>query len=392
MDNALLQRFETGVDRRGTGCEKWDDCLSVFGRADILPMWVADMDFQAPQPVVDALAARAINGVFGYAIDDPDGNLALINWMKTRHDLNVDESWIRYSPGVVSSMLFALKAVCDPGDRVAVMTPVYGPFYRMVEQSGLVIYRCPLIERDCGYAMDLDRLEEGFKAGVKALMISSPHNPVGRIWTMGELKSIVDLCNRYGAALVSDEIHMDFELPGNRHTPILNVPGADQAILLASATKTFNLAGLRHSSIIAKDEAVRAKLDKVLLDCAVGGPNLFGALAQKTAYQQGGPWLDGLIEYIDGSRRYVEDFLRDRLPEVKCSELQGTYLMWLDFRALGLDADGLKRLLVHEAGVGLNGGTYFGPEGAGFARLNLAAPRKRVAECMDRIERAVRAR
>ncbi len=392
MDKALLQLFECGAERRGTCCEKWDDNLRIFGRDDVLPLWVADMDFQAPQPVIDALAARVKNGVFGYSMDDPSGYDAMIQWMKTRHGLTLQKDWIRHSPGVVSGMLYALKAVCNPGDQVAILTPVYGPFYRMVEQSGMVICRVPLIEQDQVYTIDLDRLEAGFKAGVKALMISSPHNPVGRIWTAGELKALVDVCNRYGAALISDEIHMDFEMPGYRHTPILNVPGADKAILLTAPTKTFNLAGLRHSSMIVRDDEVRRKLDKVRLDCAEDGSNLFGDLAQKTAYEQGGPWLDALLAYLDGSRQYVEDFLKEKLPNLKCARLQGTYLMWLDFRALGMDPAALKAFLVFKAGVGLNDGTGFGPEGAGFMRLNLATPRKNVIECMERIERAVRAR
>lgn len=392
MDLAMLQAFELGVDRKGTHCEKWDDCKQVFGREDVLPLWVADMDFRTAQPIVDALTERAKNGVFGYTIHDAASDQAVVDWMKTRHGLTIRPEWVLGSPGVVGSMLYGLRALTKPGDAVAIQTPVYGPFYRMAAQAGLSVYRNPLRQTQRGWEMDLDQLEDGFKRGVRALMLCSPHNPVGRVWTPGELGQLVSLCNRYGVGILSDEIHMDFEMPGQRHTPILCVPGAERAILLASATKTFNLAALRQSSIIVADEALRAKIRGILADAGMMDSNLFGQLAQDVAYREGGPWLDALIEHIDGSRELACHFLRERLPEVVPSELQGTYLMWLDFRALGLSQQALIRLLVDEAGVGLNDGTSFGPEGEGFMRMNLATPRRNVHQALSQIERALRAR
>ena len=392
MDQLLWERFERGAERKGTGCEKWDGVEKVFGRDDVLPMWVADMDFMAPLPVVDALAARAQAGVFGYACHDVEGDDAIVTWMKTRHGLNIDASWIRYSPGVVPSMLYGLRAMCALGDKVAIFTPVYGPFYRMTKQAGMKLVRCPLRLTDEGYRMDLALLESQFQDGVRALLLCSPHNPIGRIWTMEELTALVQLCNRYDVSIISDEIHMDFEMPGHCHTPILSVPGADRAIMLTSATKTFNLAALRHSTILIKDEEVRAQVDQAMADCGCGESNVFGELAQKVAYREGAEWLDGLIEYVDGNRRYVRQYLAKKLPEITCADLQGTYLLWLDFRALGMDAAALKQFLVMDAGVALNSGTDFGEEGAGFARMNLATPRRNVAESLARIEQAVRAR
>ncbi len=392
MDQALLRGFEAGVDRRGTGCEKWDGLQAVFGRADVLPLWVADMDFQAPEPVVKALTERAQNGVFGYATHDPAHAQAVADWMRARHNLAAQPDWVLFSPGVVPSLLYGLRALTKPGDSVAIQTPVYGPFFRMAKQAGVEIYRNPLRQTGSGWEMDLDQLEAGFMQGVRALMLCSPHNPVGRIWTKRELTELVALCNRYEVGLLSDEIHMDFELPGFTHTPILSIPGAGRAILLASATKTFNLAGLRHSSILAADADIRAELQCILEDACVGEPNLFGALAQTVAYQQGGPWLDALLHYMEGTRQYAEDFIRNKLPEVGLTRAQGTYLLWMDMKGLGMAQDELQRFLVDKADVGLNDGLFFGEEGAGFVRLNMATPRRNVEEGLKRIEAAVRAR
>lgn len=392
MDRALREMFDAGVERRATGCEKWDDCQAVFGRADVLPLWVADMDFRAPQPVVDALTERARRGVFGYCMNSPEAGEALCGWMRARHALDMQPDWAFSSPGVVSSLLYALRVLTVPGDTVAIQTPVYGPFYHMAKQASVGIYRNPLKQTEVGWKMDLDHLERGFKQGVRALMLCSPHNPVGRIWTKRELDDLVRLCNRYEVGIVSDEIHMDFEMPGHTHTPILSVPGAERAIMLASASKSFNLAALRQSSVIVADEALRDRMREVLDGVCLGEPNLFGQLAQTVAYQQGAPWLDGLIEYLDESRRFVCEFVQQKLPECKLSRLEGTYLMWIDMRSLGLPQQELMKLLVEKAGVGLNDGTAFGEEGAGFVRLNLATPRRNVERALCQIEAAVRAR
>lgn len=391
MDLTFLQSFERGVDRRGTHCEKWDGCRQIFGRENVLPLWVADMDFQAAQPIIDALTERARNGVFGYMIRDAASDQAVVDWMQNRHGLPIQPEWVLSSPGVVGSMLYGLRALTKPGDTVAIQTPVYGPFYRMAAQAGLNIHRNPLRQTERGWEMDLNQLENGFKRGVRALMLCSPHNPVGRVWTEGELGQLVALCNRYEVGILSDEIHMDFAMPGYRHAPILSIPGAERAILLTSATKTFNLAALKQSSIFVADEALRAKTRAILTDAGMQESNLFGQLAQDVAYREGAPWLDALIEYVDGSRELVCYFLKERLPMVKPSKLEGTYLMWLDFRALGLSQEALVRLLVEKAGVGLNDGTWFGPEGAGFMRMNLATPRRNVHQALSQIEHAIRA-
>lgn len=392
MDQHMMKLFDEDICRRGTGCDKWDNCKQEFGRADVLPMWVADMDFKAPQPVIDALVQRAQDGVFGYVKQDDAPHQAVCAWMRRRHALRLRPEWIRISPGVVLSMLYGLKALAGDGGKVAIQTPVYGPFYKMAEIAGLEIVRNPLLNTTSGWRMDLEQLEQAFRQGVQVLMLSSPHNPVGRIWTGDELNALVQLCNRYGVGILSDEIHMDLEMPGYKHTPILNIEGAERAIMLASATKTFNLAGLRHSSIIVKDDALRAKLDRVMIECGVGEPNLFGELAQTVAYEQGEPWLDALLDYLDGNRQTVDEFIRAKLPELVLTRTEGTYLLWLDMRSLALSQDELMNLLVNRAGLGFSNGTGFGPEGEGFVRINVATPRSNVERAMRQLEEAVHAR
>lgn len=388
MDKALFELFDAGVDRCGSRCEKWDGRLETFGRADVLPLWVADMDFAAPPAVIDALQARAAHGVFGYGLDDGQDQAQVCAWMKARHALSLENEDVLFSPGVVDSLLFSLRAFTSPGDLVAVQPPVYGPFYRMIERAGCQAARCPLVETDDGWQMDFEALEAAFRRGARAMLLCSPHNPVGRVWTEEELKALVDLCARYGVKLIADEIHSDIIMPGFEHTPILSVDPA--AVQLCSATKTFNLAGLRCSTVLTRDAAARERVKRAMEECGVGEINLFGLLAQSAAYRAGAAWLDGLIEYVSENRNFACEYLCDRLEEIGFADLQGTYLLWLDFRSLGLDAPALARFLVEKAGVGLTAGDFFGPEGAGFMRMNLAAPRKIVAQALAQIEKAVR--
>ncbi len=379
--------FDEGVTRAGTNCEKWDECKAVFGTEDVLPMWVADMDFAAPQPVIDAMARRVAHGAFGYtAITDADYD-AVTGWMKRRHNLDVEKSDVLFSPGVVDSLRVAVAAVTEPGDTVVILTPVYGPFYASAEAAQCQIRRCPLVQDEDGWHIDYSDLEAAFKAGAKAFMLCNPHNPVGRVWTRAELENICALARKYNVTIISDEIHADLEMPGYRVTPILSVE--PNAIQLISATKTFNLAALRHSSVLIKNADLRARFKAEYDKRGIDGINLFGALAQRTAYNEGEAWLDELLAYIDGNRRVVEEALDGTV--VKYSRLEATYLMWLDMRALNLNQKDLMRFVVEKARLGLNDGTSFGEEGAGFVRLNLATPRKNVVEAMARLTAALKA-
>ena len=379
--------FDEGVNRAGTSCEKWDERKEVFGTEDVLPMWVADMDFAAPQPVIDALSRRVAHGAFGYtAITDADYE-AVTGWVKRRHNLEIEKSDVLFSPGVVDSLRIAVAAVTQPGDTAVILTPVYGPFYASAEAAQCHIRRCPLVQDKDGWHIDFDDLEAAFKAGAKAFMLCNPHNPVGRVWTRAELESICALARKYNVTIISDEIHADLEMPGYKVTPILSVE--PNAIQLISATKTFNLAALRHSSVLIKNADLRARFKAEYDKRGIDGINLFGALAQRTAYNEGEAWLNELLTYIDGNRRIVEDALKDTI--VKCSRLEATYLMWLDMRALDMAQKELMRFVIEKARLGLNDGTFFGEEGTGFVRLNLATPRKNVVEAMARLTAALKA-
>ena len=383
-----IKLFEEGVERAGTGCIKWDIRDKLFGSADVIPMWVADMDFAAPACVTDAMIRRAQHGAFGYCSDDPADKQALVDWMKKRHDVDITAEEIMFSPGVIDSMVTAIAAMGKEGDSVAMFTPVYGPFYASTNRNSMEIKGCPMIQEGSKWSMDLNKLEEIFKEGTKLLLLCNPHNPVGRIWTRAELETLTKLCKQYGVTIISDEIHADLEMPGYKNTSMLNID--PEAIVFVSATKTFNLAALKHSSVIIRNaelrEKVRAEFDRRGNNCI----NLFGRLAQTAAYQGGEEWLDALLEYLAGTRDEVVKFLAKELPEVKVADLQGTYLMWLDFRYLGLEHKELVKLMNEKAGIGFSSGTDFGELGQGFMRMNIATPRKNVMKAMEQLAAAIK--
>lgn len=382
-----IQLFEQGVCRENTGCVKWDRRENVFGKADVIPMWIADMDFAAPACVTDAIIARTNQGAFGYCSEDPADKQAVIDWMKTRHGVELAADDILFSPGVIDSMVTAIGALGAEGDSIAMFTPVYGPFYGSTKKNNMVIKGCPMIQDGSRWSMDLNALEEIFKEGTKLLLLCNPHNPVGRIWTRDELEALVKLTRKYGVTIISDEIHADLEMPGYKNTSILNID--PDAIVLISATKTFNLAALKHSSVLIKNEEIREKVKAEFARRGNGGINMFGRLAQTAAYQGGAEWLDALLEYIADTRDAAVEFLKKELPQVQVAELQGTYLMWLDFRYLGMEHEALKKLMIEKAGVGFSSGTDFGELGQGFMRMNIATPRKNVMQALKQLKEAL---
>ncbi len=381
-----INLFEQGVDRENTGCIKWDGRGHVFGKADVLPMWVADMDFATPTCVTDAIIKRAQHGAFGYCDNDPADKAALIDWMARRHDVKVTEDDVMFSPGVIDSMetaIGALKAM-GKGNSVAMNTPVYGPFYASTRQNSMEIKGVEMIHEGSDWKMNFEGLEEVFKAGTKIMLFCNPHNPVGRIWSREELEQLVALTRKYDVTIISDEIHADLEMPGYKNTCMLNVE--PKSIVFVSATKTFNLAALRHSSLLITDPELKEQVKKEFYRRGNGGINMFGRIAQTAAYQGGEEWLDALLEYLAGTRDMVEKFLAEELPEVTCARLQGTYLMWLDFSYLGMEQEKLHRLMIDEAGVGFSSGTDFGVEGTGFMRMNIATPRSNVLKALKQIK------
>lgn len=380
--------FDAFIDRAGTACEKWDGRETVFGREDVIPLWVADMDFACAPGIVEALKARAAHPIYGYTDDVAENRLAEVNFLKRRFDLTVEPEWILSSPSVVDSMLFSLYALTAPGERVLIQPPVYGPFRETILRSGRAVAESPLLETAEGWKMDFASLEAAFKSGIKCMFLCSPHNPVGRVWTRAELEQLASLVKAYRVRVIADEIHASFTFAPHVHTPLRTL--LPDAIMLTSATKAFNIAGVRQSSIIVSDEEAREALKKEMHSVNADHPNLFAMVAQRAAYETGDEWLDGCVDYIRENRDLVCAFMAERLPEVSMPPLEGTYLMWLDMRKTGMEHEALFRRLIDVGGVGLNTGLFFGEQGRGFFRLNLATQRQNVQAGLEGIERALR--
>ena len=392
MNETMRAYLDAPMDRRGTHCEKWDHLRHYFGRDDLIAMWVADMDFPTVPQVRDAIIARAEHAVYGYTDDGENDRRAEADWLLRRHGLAVDPDWILYSPGVVDSIFFCVSAFTGPDDAILIQPPVYGPFYRAAELYGRRLALNPLLNTPDGWRINFDDLERKFRDGARMMILCSPHNPVGRVWTREELEKVVQLANAYGVMIVSDEIHADFAFDGHRQVRLLALEGAQKHVLLTSATKSFNLAGLRQSSIVVADPQIREKLKKTLAMCHADAPNIFGAIAQTAAYTHGDEWMDAVVEYVRENRDYAVEFFHEKLPQIGCRPQEGTYLMWLDFNGLGMSHDEVKRMLVDDARVALNEGTFFGPAGKGWFRMNLATQRRNVAKTLEHIHTAIRSR
>ena len=392
MTEDMRAYLDAPHERLGTHCEKWDMLERHFGRGDLIAMWVADMDFRTVPQVRDALVRRAEHAIYGYTDNGEEDRQAEAEWLLRRHGLKVENDWILYSPGVVDSIYFCVSALTKPEDAVLIQPPVYGPFYQAAKLYDRPLVKSPLIHDDAGWRMDFDDLEAKFAQGVKLMILCSPHNPVGRVWRREELQRLVDLARRHGVIVVSDEIHAEFVFDGLKQTRILALEGSENCVMLTSATKAFNLAGLRQSSMIVKDPALRRTLAHAIELSHASSPNIFGAIAQTAAYRHGDEWMDAVVEYVRENRDYAVEAFNARLPEIGCKPQEGTYLMWLDFNGLGLSHEALKDLLVNRAHVAMNDGLFFGEEGRGWFRMNLATQRANVEKTIDNIYNAIRSR
>jgi cystathionine beta-lyase len=382
--------FDRIVPREHTASVKWDARLGYFGSGDVLPMWVADMDFAAPEPVTRALVERARHPVYGYTLYPNELFEALAGWLRGRHGYAIERDWVIWSPGVVPALYAAVRAFSRPGEAVIVQPPVYHPFFSAITDNGRRVAENPLVLADGRYVMDLAGLERQAAAGARLLLLCSPHNPVGRVWTADELRAMLAITRRHGVTVVADEIHHDLVYPGQRHVPLATLADDPAAIVTAVApSKTFNIPGLGLAALVAPDPARRAALAKRFGELHVGASNPFSIAAFVAAYQAGGPWLDALLAYLAGSRDLVLDRVARDLPGIRAVAPEGTYLAWLDCRGLGLDDAALQAFFVGQARVGMNPGHSFGHAGSGFMRMNLGAPRATVVEALDRIAAAV---
>lgn len=385
--------FDRVFSREGTASVKYDGREASFGTSDVIPLWVADMDFASPEAVTRALRARAQHPVYGYTQFPESMFEALMEWMKNRHGWKIERDWIVMCPGVVPSLHAAVLAFTQAGEGVIIQPPVYFPFFSSVTTTGRRLSINPLRLENGRYIVDLEGFERCASEGARLLLLCSPHNPVGRVWDERELTAILAIACRYGLTILSDEIHSDLVYRGIRHIPLAMHAENQDAILTAVApSKTFNIPGLGLSALIVSNPTHRAALQKAFDLLHVSAANPFSIVAFEVAYREGGPWLGSLLDYLEGTRDAVGSFLRERLLDIRLLEPEGTYLLWLDCRALGMDDRRLKHFFVHQAGVGMSPGSLFGEGGDGFMRMNIGAPRSVIMKVLENIERAMKAR
>lgn len=384
--------FDKLIGRRHTGSYKWDSATDE----DVLPMWVADMDFQTLPAITEALQKRVSHGIFGYT-KVPDAYYeAIIRWFGKRHGWTVRREWILYTIGVVPALSAIIKAMTVPGDRVIVQTPVYNCFFSSIRNNGCEIVANPLVREKDTYRIDYDDLEK--KAAdpkAKLLVLCNPHNPAGRVWTPEELRRIGEICFRHKVFVVSDEIHCELMMPGYRYTPFASLGETflKHSVTCVSPSKAFNVAGLQIANIVLWDEELRKKVERAININEVCDVNPFGVEALMAAYsEEGSEWLKQLNEYIAGNYRYMREFCKEHLPQFPLTKLEGTYLAWMDCSALAMPSETLEEALLREAKLWLNAGTMYGEAGEGFMRWNLACPRSRVEEGLRRFCRFVEKR
>jgi cystathionine beta-lyase len=384
--------FDSVIDRHNTNSMKWDFVDSFFSVKDVLPMWVADMDFRAPDPVIDAVKKVAGHGIFGYSGIPESYYDALVQWMERRHRWHIHKEWVVFTPGVVPALHMLVRAFTQPGDQVIVQTPVYYPFFNAVRTNNRALLDNPLRLEKGQYLMDLNDLEKKITSRTKMIILCNPHNPIGRVWSKDELEELGELCIRNRILVISDEIHEDIVYPGFTHIPFHSISGkfADNCVVCTGASKTFNLPGLQVSNIIISNPETREQFENAVQSCGIFSPNIFGIAATEAAYRYGEPWLVELLDYLQENIAFLKEFSATKIPGLNVTEPQGTYLAWLDFRKCGIAPGKLGIFVREDAKVGLEAGTIFGCTEEGFERMNIACPRSILQEALKRIENAIR--
>lgn len=384
--------FDVINDRYGSNAAKYEEMQKKFGRNDLIPLWVADMDFQTAQPIIDAMALRANRGIYGYTTR-PDGYFeAVRDWQVRRHGWRFDPELAGYCHGVVPALSVCVYCFSRPGDRILIQTPVYTEFFDVIRAWDREVLENPLVRDETGrFEMDFVDLEEKLKLGPKLMILCSPHNPVGRVWTREELSAVAELCEKYGVMVVSDEIHSDLVQPGFRHLPMaaMSEASARNTITCISATKTFNLAGLQVATVVFPHREAKEDFEHFWLGLDLKRNNCFSVVAMEAAYEQGEEWLEQLLAYLAGNISYVCGFIANEIPGIAVRPPEATYLLWLDCGGLGLRGDELTRFMVEEAGLALNEGRAYAPQLDGFMRLNAACPRAVLEQAMKQLKAAV---
>lgn len=377
--------FDKIIPRRGTNSVKWD----VAKEDGVIPMWVADMDFQAAPCIRQAMKERMDHGVFGYTLVPNSYYESIISWFDRRHQWKIDRNWILYTSGVVPAISAIIKALTEPGDKVLVQTPVYNCFFSSIRNNGCTTAENALVRKGNSYEIDFDDFErQAADEKTKVFLLCNPHNPAGRVWTPDELSRMNDICLRHGVKVIADEIHCELVMPGYKFTPFAAVSKAcqDNCITTNSPTKSFNIAGLQIANIITNNDTIKRKIDRAININEVCDVNPFGVIALQAAYNEGESWIDQLNLYLWENYKVLKDFFQEHLPKLQVLKLEGTYLVWVDISTTGLKADELTNELLQQGKVMVNSGTMYGKTtGANYLRLNIAMPRSLMLEALQRI-------
>lgn len=384
--------FDKIIDRKGTSSVKWERNGEMFGTPDVIPMWVADMDFEVAPPIVKALKERVDKKVFGYTFEDDNYYQCIIDWIKNRHSWNTQKDWFSYSPGVVPGLAFAIQAFTLPGDKVIIQPPVYKPFFTIVENNHRQLLLNPLKQENGEYHFNKKALLEKIDEKTKMILLCNPHNPIGKVWKKEELEEIASICLEHNIIIVSDEIHSDIIYRNNKHIPVATLSKAisDITVTFSSPAKTFNLQGLQGAFSIIPNPRLREKYNEILARMGNIHNNSLSIEASKAAYGKCGNWVDELNQYLEGNRDYLKAFIDNEVPPLKLTNPQGSYIAWLDCNGLNMTSDELNSFFINEAGLGLINGTQFGEEGKGFMRINFACPRPVLEKAMKQLKVAVR--
>ena len=386
----MQYNFDEIIDRQGTDALKIDAIPNIWGRGDLLPLWVADMDFATPPFIIDALRHRLDHEIIGYTMRTPQWASSIVAWQQSRYGWQVQPEWLNFVPGIVPGIAFIVSCFTEPGDAILIQPPVYHPYFHVPQNLGRTLRENHLDLIDGQYQIDFERFERDVR-GCKLFLLCHPHNPGGRVWTADELHRMAEICHREGVIVVSDEIHADLTLPPYRHIPFAKVSAqaAECSITLMSPSKAFNMAGLTSSYSIISNEVLRERFHRHLENSELNLGHAFAFISVAAAYSHGTEWLDQMLAYVQGNINYIEQFLAVELPQISIIRPQASYLVFLDCRALGLSVRKLNALFVDKAHLALNDGAMFGREGEGFMRMNVACPRSVIVEAMQRLKSAV---
>ena len=385
--------FDRIINRKGSGAIKSDSLEKVFRKDGLIPMWVADMDFETPDFITDAIRERLSHPIFGYTAEPQDFRPAIIDWIRDRHDWKIESEWISYIPGIVKGIGMAINALLEKGDKIIIQPPVYHPFRLVPQKNGHEVVFNPLRELpQGGYEMDFENLESVCDDRCKMLILSNPHNPAGIVWPRETLEKLAEFCHDRGIIVISDEIHCDMALYGNRHIPFASVSdkAAQCSITFGAPSKTFNIAGIVSSYSIVSNQQLRERFYGWLEASEFCAAPIFSPIATIAAFRHGEQWRQQMVKYIEGNIDFTIDFCKERIPQIKPLRPQASFLVWLDCRDLGLDHDQLVSLFIDKAGLALNDGEIFNPGGQGFMRLNIGTPRKILKEALINLENAIK--